>query len=178
MTSCFSISSSLSMACGEPSRPSKRSLAHALTFQPSPSPRPSFVLSKNCSRSSRQSWYPSARALAWADIDDLYSFVTDRAAARKTSSICSGVSLAIAVGFSAKKKRFALKDGDVRSLYDVSNRPQSSRWKLRRNRSGAEGRRGILLKAAPQWVACVGRVSGGPRPGWSLGNSLPKRVSL
>jgi hypothetical protein len=49
-------SSSLSLTVAPLSEPSSRSVAHRLTFQPSPSPRPRFSLSKKASRSSRASW--------------------------------------------------------------------------------------------------------------------------
>lgn len=90
--SFLSTSSSLSIDCEMPSR-SNLSVAHRRICQPSPSPTPMFRLSRKIRRSSRQSWYPSLRAFVCAAAEVLYSFVTDRAAARKTSRSCSGDSL-------------------------------------------------------------------------------------
>lgn len=90
--STFSTSSSLSVFCETASRPSRRSVAHFRICHPSPSLRPMCRLSRKDRRSSRQSWYPSDRALDWAAADVLYSLVTDNAAALKESSSCSGES--------------------------------------------------------------------------------------
>ncbi len=84
-------SSSLSLPTAAPAvPPSSLSVAHRLTFHPSPSPRPSFSLSRNARMSSRASWYPTCRARVSFEAAVLYRFVTERAAVLNAERSCSG----------------------------------------------------------------------------------------
>lgn len=94
----LSTSSSLSAAFPDSSLPSCRSVAHCLIAAPGPERSPaSPFLSRNASKSSRHSWYPSERAFVAAAADVLYSLVTDRAAALKVSRMSGASEFSMAV---------------------------------------------------------------------------------